>query len=217
MNYPFCPVCGADDSISPSTKIDNFDIKGEKIKVTSEVMKCSKCQNEFSNLDDTYSTIEKARSIYREKHNIPSPADIKVFMDEHKLSLRNMELLTGIAFKTIDRYLKGAIPDPSNIKLLKIYMNYPKVLLDALNENPAFSPKKFIAVKEKLRLSVKPPAAPSQGGTHFMQFSVDYCSESVSSKKICSIPLGVTKATKTSSTCLPPTVRTRYSNQLRPA
>jgi len=151
MNYPFCPMCGVEDAVSKVDKIENINIKGEQISVTSTVMLCSECHNEFSNLNDTYSVIEKARSIYRQKHNIPSPEAIRNFMAEHRLSLRTMEYLTGIAFKTIDRYLKGAIPDPSNVKLLEIFMNYPGVLLDAMNRNAVFSAKKFVAVKEKLR------------------------------------------------------------------
>lgn len=155
MNYPFCPNCGSENTLVKKQKTESLDIKGETIEVSSTVTACSNCDGEFSFLDETFDVIEAARAVYRERHDIPSPAEIKSFMNEYKFSLRDMEKLTGIAFKTIDRYLKGAIPDPSNVVLLKIFMNYPQVLLCFMNNVKDFNAKRFGAVKSKLKQKIE--------------------------------------------------------------
>ncbi|MEJ2635777.1 MAG: hypothetical protein P8184_10855 [Calditrichia bacterium] len=76
-------------------------------------------------------------------------------MDNCSLSLRDMVALTGIAFKTIDRYRKGAIPDPSNAKFLKMIMRHPFLVMDLMEENEHFQAARFKKMKEKLRREIE--------------------------------------------------------------
>lgn len=146
-----CPVCGSENLVIETNKKDYIEIKGEKIEVESKAITCKECNESFATFEDEMDLIERARDIYREKFDIPSPAKISEFMKKYKFSFRDLEKLTGIAFKTIDRYLRGAIPDPSNANLLKTYMRYPEVLLDVLKESVHFNKHKFDTSKEILQ------------------------------------------------------------------
>ena len=157
FEFSFCPVCGEDNSVEKIKITKEIPIRGEKIKVEGEVYHCSSCGEEFGPLEDTFDFIENARQIYRNKYNIPSPSDLKQFMEEYNFSLRDMEKITGIAFKTMDRYLKGAIPDPSNANLLKTIMKYPEVLLDLFDQNSVSDSPKYIKIRNKILNKIKIP------------------------------------------------------------
>lgn len=154
-NYLFCPNCGQENSLSTIKKEEKINIKGTEIPVISKVVHCSSCDIDFAPLDETFDVIVEARAKYRKMFNIPSPDDIYKFMEEHNFSLRDMEALTGIAFKTIDRYLKGGIPDPSNAKLLSIILEFPEVLLEKITESNHFDSNRFNKIKDFLSQEVK--------------------------------------------------------------
>jgi len=154
-DYPFCPVCGAEDSVKKITRIKTINIRGKDISVETEVYECENCGEAFASLDKTFDFINQARQQYRIMFNIPSPEEIRDFMDKYNFSLRDMEKLTGIAFKTIDRYLKGAIPDPSNIKFFKLLLNNPETVLFLMNEDEHFKAPKFNASRELLEKEIK--------------------------------------------------------------
>lgn len=148
--YPFCPNCGNENSIHEIEKSKVIDIKGTPISVKYNVNHCYECGIDFSSLDKSFDVIEEAKNQYRKMHGIPSPKDIEAFMEKYKFSLRDMEALTGIAFKTIDRYLKGGIPDPSNAKLLSIILEFPEVLSEEISESKHFKSHRFNKVKNYL-------------------------------------------------------------------
>lgn len=149
--YPFCPNCGHEGNLKVIIKEETIDIKGTAITVKSEVTHCSNCGIDFSGLEKTFDVINEARRIYREMHQIPSPEVIKALMDKYKFSLRDMEHLTGIAFKTIDRYLKGAIPDPSNAKYLSTLIEFPEVVLNLMERQDHFEAPRYKETKKNLQ------------------------------------------------------------------
>ncbi len=153
--YPFCPVCGADGTVKLVKKTETINIKGTEISVETEVYRCSACGDEFASLSKTFDFINLARQKYRVMFHIPSPNDIREFMDKYGFSLRDMEKLTGIAFKTIDRYLKGAIPDPSNVKFLKVLLNNCQIVLFLMNDDSHFEARKFDATREMLEKEIQ--------------------------------------------------------------
>ncbi|HED12018.1 MAG TPA: YgiT-type zinc finger protein [Caldithrix abyssi] len=143
-----CPVCASDNIVKETSKKDFVEIKGEKIELYSTVTVCQDCGETFASLKDEMELINRAREIYRNRHGIPSPGQILEFKNRYRLSLRDMEKLTGISFKTIDRYLKGSIPDPSNSTLLKIFLNFPYVVYKFLCDEK-FSSEKYNFSRKK--------------------------------------------------------------------
>jgi len=150
-----CPVCGSENLVQERNKKDYVEIRGEKVEVESNATTCKNCGESYATFEDELDLIERARVIYRAKHDIPSPLQISDFMKHHRFSLRDLEKLTGIAFKTIDRYLRSAIPDPSNARLLNIFIKYPEVLLDTINASVDFSNKKYDRVRKDLEAVIE--------------------------------------------------------------
>ena len=152
--YPFCPECGKENTLIAVDKKETIDIKGTPITVDSKITKCTACEAELASFGDTFDVIEKARDIYRQRRGIPSPQEIRTYMKKFHFSLRDMEALTGIAFKTIDRYLKGAIPDPSNAKLLQVVIQFPEIVLTLMNKEERYSASRFEETKSKLKIEI---------------------------------------------------------------
>ena len=150
----FCPNCGSEDSITIIDKEKTIEIKGIPVTVNYKVKHCSNCGIDFKSLDETFDLINQARQQYRIMFNIPSPEKIREFMDKYHFSLRDMEKLTGIAFKTIDRYLKGAIPDPSNVKFFKLLFNNPETVLFLMENDPHFKAPKFNVTRKLLEKEI---------------------------------------------------------------
>jgi transcriptional regulator with XRE-family HTH domain len=147
----FCPICGSDDIVKVKNGSDIIKIKNEEFEVITNYMKCYSCNEKFYLPKDKLIAIEQARREYRKKYFIPSPDDIMSFMKKYKISLRDMEKLTGIAFKTIDRYLRGAIPNQSNANLLRMFFHYPEVLLDTVLNSETLPEKKILNLVEILK------------------------------------------------------------------
>ncbi len=150
----FCPNCGSENSITIIDKEKTIEIKGIPVTVNYKVKHCSNCGIDFKSLDETFDLINQARQQYRIMFNIPSPEKIREFMDKYHFSLRDMEKLTGIAFKTIDRYLKGAIPDPSNVKFFKLLFNNPETVLFLMENDPHFKAPKFNVTRKLLEKEI---------------------------------------------------------------
>ena len=126
-----------------------------KIPIKVKVNKCSACGEEFAKLGDAVDYMNEARKKYRQMFGIITPEEIKGFMKKYGFSLRDMEKLMGIAFKTVDRYLKGAIPDPSNANFLKVIVNEQWTVLSLMNSKNYFAKKKFQRAKEIMEKEIK--------------------------------------------------------------
>ncbi|GAB4176055.1 MAG: hypothetical protein Kow00108_11330 [Calditrichia bacterium] len=152
----YCPNCGAKDTVRRvKTKLD-FNFKNEIITVDAEIYECSNCREQFDDAFESEKYVQEARRIYFEKHHLLKPEELKQFLDEYDLSYRDVEAITGIAFKTISRYVYGVIPDRSNSTLLKILKNYKNVFLDLVEENKQkLSTRKYKKLVNRLKTEIQ--------------------------------------------------------------
>jgi putative zinc finger/helix-turn-helix YgiT family protein len=140
--FKFCPLCGANEIENIISGDDVQKIKNESFTVKANYLKCNSCGEKFYLPKEKQLAIERARNEYRNKYSIPSPIEIREFMDKYNLSIRDMGKITGIAFKTIDRYLNGVIPTLSNANLLRSLLYYPQIFLDLMLNTHDFSKRK---------------------------------------------------------------------------
>ena len=168
----FCPMCGLNNLNIIENGKDNVKIKNEEFEVNATFSKCDNCEEKFYTPEENINLIEAGRKLYRKKYIIPSPNEIKDFMTKYNLSLRDMERLTGIAFKTIDKYLKGAIPIQSNANLLRNYLYYPQIFFDTVTNAGALSERKSMKIvqilleEEQINSTIQ--CGMSYGGNIFM-------------------------------------------------
>jgi len=90
------------------------------ITVKSKVRVCDVCGNDCYDpvLDDAF--IHKAYDIYRSRHNIIKPAQIKSIRKRYGLSQKNLAILLGWGEVTITRYETGSLPDDAHNTMLRL-------------------------------------------------------------------------------------------------
>lgn len=115
----FCDHCNILSEYDIKQVRETFPVKGEDIEIESNVAFCKKCDTELfcPELDDE--NLQRAYDVYRQKHNLLSPQDIKSLRESYKLSQRLFARLLGWGEITIHRYENGAIPDEVHNTLLE--------------------------------------------------------------------------------------------------
>lgn len=128
------------------TKNETYEVKGESITIEAQVPFCVECKQEIfvPKYDD--SNLRKAYDVYRKQHNLLSSEAIAVLRHKYQLSQRAFATLIGCTQSTINRYEKGAIPDPAYDTLIKL-MEKPENVLTLLEER-----RSVLDVKEAQKL-----------------------------------------------------------------
>ena len=118
MDSPFCD--GKATLIEKKTIIpyrkDNFEI-------TRQMYRCDHTGIEFSTEEQDQEAINKIYNLYRKKHGIPFPNEIKELRKKYGLSPSKMSLILGFGINQYHNYEKGEVPSLSNAKLLLAAMN----------------------------------------------------------------------------------------------
>lgn len=117
-----CPKC--DEIMTPDIveKKIIIEIHKEKIEVNAERAKCTNCGEEFlvENIIDGY---DEAYDLYRQKHNLLSPAEIETIRKKYDLSKKAFSILLGFGEITVQRYEKGAIQDRTHDGIMRLAKN----------------------------------------------------------------------------------------------
>lgn len=115
----FCPH----SNVEILVKNETYKVKGEAITIEAQVSLCTECGHEvfIPRYDDN--NLKKAYAIYRKNHDLISPEAIVKLRHTYNLSQRAFATLIGCTQNTIVRYEKGAIPDITYSKMLKLMDN----------------------------------------------------------------------------------------------
>ncbi|MDN5332728.1 MAG: hypothetical protein PWP45_1953 [Tepidanaerobacteraceae bacterium] len=127
----FCPVCGIERDTEVIEKEEVSNIRGDEIRTISRIRICSVCKEELFDEDLDEENIKRAYNLYRERHGILSPEEIKSIRERYGLSQRAFAKLLNIGEASIARYETGALPEKSlsnMIMLLKDPQNMQKLL-----------------------------------------------------------------------------------------
>lgn len=133
-----CPECGKNES-QIFKKEEILPVRGEDIHVESNIRVCS-CGNELFDVNLEDENLSRAYDIFRKKHDILSPNEIKSIREMYGLSQRTLGKLLGWGEITVHRYESGAIPDASHNLMLKAFRN-PEIVRDFLRESQNQIPK----------------------------------------------------------------------------
>ncbi len=134
----FCTECGS-YNINKFMEPDTFEIKGEEITVDVTCRKCLDCGYDCFNSKDG-DPLDTAYRIYREKHNMLQPEEIKDLRQEYELTQVELSKLLGCGLVTITRYEKGMLQSSVHNNMLKL-MREPKNLYKMILQNPDVIPK----------------------------------------------------------------------------
>lgn len=120
----FCEYCMS-ETVYRVHKIEKISIlKGEEIKFLSKIAICSSCNNEIFISEVCDYNLKYLYEEYKKSHDIIQIQEIKNILVKYNINDKSLALLLGWKSDTIDRYLKGDIPEASHSNFLKkIYEN----------------------------------------------------------------------------------------------
>jgi putative zinc finger/helix-turn-helix YgiT family protein len=118
MNKRYCDKCHGEVGTHVVDKEEEFPVKGEPIRVKSRVRVCDECGDNMFDEELDSQNLENAFAVYRARHGIISPSEIKAMREKYGLSQQNLARLLGWGDVTITRYEKGSIPDSAHNMIL---------------------------------------------------------------------------------------------------
>jgi putative zinc finger/helix-turn-helix YgiT family protein len=137
-----CPVCEKETELELVNRVEDINIRGEKIPVRAEYFKCLECETEFEDPQSAYDPLEVAYHEYRVRHGMVQPEEIKQFRERFGLTQLELSNLLGLGGATLSRYENGALQDEAHDTMLRLAMQ-PENLLDLIEEKPSvFSDEK---------------------------------------------------------------------------
>jgi putative zinc finger/helix-turn-helix YgiT family protein len=152
----FCVECGS-YNIEYVTRSEVFTVRGDEITVNVSYWVCKDCNVEFENLCDGNDYLAEAYKIYRKKHNMLQPEDIKALRLKYDITQGELAQILGWGLVTLSRYEKGSLQDFAHDKILRLLQQEPITLLQLLSNggNDILGKAKYEKVKSLCENMIK--------------------------------------------------------------
>lgn len=145
-----CPNCGKKEA-KVVQRMEDFDIRGDKISVEVTFSTCTACGAEWENLAEGPDYLSAVYRAYREKHHMLQPEEIKALRKKYALTQGELTKLLGWGQVTLTRYEKGALQDQAHDNALQL-LKEPQNLLVLMRRHPeALEPEKYVQLESLLR------------------------------------------------------------------
>lgn len=120
MKIIYCPNCDKSTKAIIKKEKEIFKVRGDDIKIDAKVVICQECKTKVFDEQLDSRNLELAYNIYRNKHNILLPNEVRAIREKYGLSQRALSSLLGWGDITIHRYEAGAIQDIAHDNLLRL-------------------------------------------------------------------------------------------------
>lgn len=158
----FCPHCEEITGFRLITKQETLPVMGEAVEYQARVRCCSVCNGEYAPTALEEENFRCAYDIYRRRHNLLLPKQIRATREKYGLSQRNFSRLLGWGDITVHRYEAGALPDTAyNVMLVLVDdpLNALKVfMLNRNNLAPGIAEKLKKRIQELIRNNSRSPS-----------------------------------------------------------
>lgn len=114
----YCEHCEAPREGRIVCRQEAYPVCGEKVEVRAQVLICPVCGSEIFCEELDEQTLLEAYGIYRRRHHLLFPEQMRAIRQQYGLSQRSFARLLGWSDRTIRRYENGAIQDPAHNALL---------------------------------------------------------------------------------------------------
>ncbi|MDZ4168216.1 MAG: helix-turn-helix domain-containing protein [Coriobacteriia bacterium] len=120
MTHLECFECGATVEPRIDERNEILPVRGEDTEVLAKVAVCPKCGADMSveELDDA--TLIAAFNIYRERHGLMSPDEMRELRGRYGLGVKPFALLLGWGEITLHRYESGSLQDAAHEATLRL-------------------------------------------------------------------------------------------------
>ena len=135
-----CENCGPIEGTHIVEREETLAVKGEDVSVQTKVRLCDACEGEVYDEELDSATLLAAYDIYRRRHGLLSPAEIRSTRESYGLSQRSLAALLSLGEVTIHRYENGSLPDGAQNQLLR-FIQDPWKMLELLEQNGHLLPE----------------------------------------------------------------------------
>lgn len=156
MNIKKCPKCNAENSIASITLPEEYEVRGETVQVDTPLLRCKECEEEFYSPD--HDPFDAVYRIYRSRHNMVQPEDLKSFRKRYDLTQRELSDLLGWGGATISRYENGALQDEAHDKTLRLAMTPTNLKQLILDNSSSLGPDKAESILHQINKEIKKSA-----------------------------------------------------------
>ena len=130
----FCPHCEKEVEVVRTEVEEEFDIRGERIPVSSTYLKCLDHGHLFEDPGSDEDPIDEAYRQYRARKNMLQPEEIVGIRAKYGLTQNDLSKLLGWGGATLSRYENGALQSASHDKLLRL-ASEPQNLVKLIEDN----------------------------------------------------------------------------------
>jgi len=137
-----CPSCEEMTILETVWENEMIVVRGEQIAVKAKYQKCLECGEKSIDLNDEYDHLVEAYKIFRHRHGMIQPEEIRAFRKRYGLSQSELSRLLGWGETTLSRYENGALQDETHDTALRLAME-PSTLLRLIGKKPdSLNPKR---------------------------------------------------------------------------
>ena len=148
----FCPNC--DKKINPTSRNEmrNLAVRGESVEVADHFISCPLCHEEWS--ADNFDVAIEAYKIYRARHHLLQPEEIKTFRKSLGLTQEEIARLLGWSEATINRYENGALQEKSHDNSFRMLMTREGLLSLLEGDSSCLPTHKLKKLKERMEIDL---------------------------------------------------------------
>jgi len=110
----FCPWCDTEVRANIAEKPSALRVRGEDVSYAASIAICPNCGEAIGDSRLEQANLERAYDVYRSRHGIVAPSEIRDLREAYGLSLRDFSKFLGFGEQTAYRYEHGSIPDASH-------------------------------------------------------------------------------------------------------
>jgi putative zinc finger/helix-turn-helix YgiT family protein len=145
-----CPCCDTSDHVETHHRKETIPVRGEPIEVPAEFFRCSACDCEFEPMDTDRDPLDSAYRIYRERHGLLQPEEIRAIRDRYGLTQKELSGLLGWGSVTLSRYETGALQDEAHNTALELVRDEKAFLSLLKKRGSLLRPEKLDALLQNL-------------------------------------------------------------------
>lgn len=125
----------------------------EQFEIIYHSFYCNDSKENFTTTELDEINIFQLYNLYREKHNIPFPNEIKAIRKKYSLSASKMSQILGFGINVYRNYENGEVPSSSNARLLHL-AKQPKEFLSVVNICSDLNDKEKKSLIEKINILI---------------------------------------------------------------
>lgn len=140
--------------------------RAEMVQFEYQSYQCEDTKAKFTTTELDTKNMERMYDVYRKRHHIPTPEQIKATCQKYAVSPTKMAAILGLGTNQVRKYINGEMPSISNAKLLSDIENEEQFLIQVHASKVELSKKSWSI------LSAKKPAKVVESANYV--FTIDF-------------------------------------------